>query len=280
MSQIRALEKSELGTLLDWAAQEGWNPGDELDVFWQTDPQAYLGVHRDGELIAGLAIVDYGGRLGNMGLFIVRPDFRGQGLGRQLWYQGRDRLLERLDPGAPIAIDAVKAMEDFYAASGFIATHDQHRMRVVSGHEQVPASVRRISAPVGSVPDMDTGCFGAPRPTFLAGWLAQSDHVAFAHVDDKLRGYGVLRPCRTGFKVGPLFADSADVADGLVRAMAAEVPTGSEIFVDVPEVNSAGMEWIAERGGEEVFTCARMYYGTPPASDWTAVFGVTTLELG
>ena len=93
MSQVRALEKSELGTLLDWAAQEGWNPGDERDVFWQTDPQAYLGVHRDGELIAGLAIVDYGGRLGNMGLFIVRPDFRGQGLGRQLWYQGRDRLL-------------------------------------------------------------------------------------------------------------------------------------------------------------------------------------------
>ena len=40
MSQVRALEKSELGTLLDWAAQEGWNPGDERDVFWQTDPQA------------------------------------------------------------------------------------------------------------------------------------------------------------------------------------------------------------------------------------------------
>ena len=61
--------------------------------------------------------------------------------------------------------------------------------------------------------------------------------------------------------------------------MAAEVPSGSQIFVDVPGVNAAGVEWIAERGGEEVFTCARMYYGTPPASEWTAVFGVTTLEL-
>jgi GNAT superfamily N-acetyltransferase len=280
MIPIRALEESELATLLEWAAQEGWNPGDERDAFWATDPQAYLGMHDDGELVAGLAIVDYGGRLGNMGLFIVRPDHRGRGLGRRLWYEGRDRLLERLDPGAPIAIDAVKAMEDFYADSGFRTVHDQHRMLVRSRREECPSAVRRIRGPLGSVPDLDTRCFGAPRPLFLAAWLGQADHMAFAHVEERLRGFGVLRPCRTGYKVGPLFADSADVADGLFRAMAAEVPMGSEIFVDVPGVNVAGMDWVAGRGGTEVFTCARMYYGAPPTVDWSSVYGVTTLELG
>ena len=280
MSGIRALDKSELGILVDWAAQEGWNPGAEVDVFWETDPQAYLGMHHDGDLIAGLAIVDYGGRLGNMGLFIVRPDFRGQGLGRRLWYEGRDRLLERLDPGAAIGIDAVKAMEAFYADSGFVATHDHHRMLLRSRIEAVPATVRRIAAPVGSLSDLDTRCFGAPRPQFLAGWLGQSDHLGFVHLEDRLRGYAVLRPCRAGYKVGPLFADSPAVADDLFRAMSAEVPAGSELFIDVPAVNAAGMEWIAQRDGVEVFTCARMYHGTPPATDWSAVFGVTTLELG
>ena len=107
MTRIVALARADVDTLLEWAAAEGWNPGDEAEVFWNTDPQAYLGVRDDdGRLIGAVATVDYGGRLGVMGLFIVAPPHRGRGLGRQLWYHGRDTLLERLEPGAPIAIDA------------------------------------------------------------------------------------------------------------------------------------------------------------------------------
>ncbi|MFN8183178.1 MAG: GNAT family N-acetyltransferase [Candidatus Nanopelagicales bacterium] len=278
---IVGLGRADLDTLLGWAADEGWNPGDEAEVFWNTDPHAYMGVRDDaGRLIGGLATVDYGGRLGAMGLFIVSQSHRGRGLGRQLWYHGRDSLLERLDPGAAIAIDAVPAMAGFYRDSGFAATHDHRRMRILTAPEDVPDAVRRIRAPLGSLPDLDSRCFGAPRPMFLASWLAQSDHTAVAFVDDRLRGYGVLRPCRHGYKVGPLFAESDDVADALFRGLAAATPAGSEIFVDVPSVNESAVRWAASLGGQEVFACARMYYGAPPAVDWSSVYGVTTLELG
>ncbi len=280
MSSIRQLRRPELDTVLDWAAAEGWNPGADADAFWACDPEAFLGVEQDGELIAAGAIVDYGGRLGYMGLFIVRPQFRGRGLGRELWYHRRDRLLERLQPGAPLALDGVKEMEPFYSAGGFRTVHDQHRMRVSSVVESVPARVRRIHAPTGSLPELDTRCFGAARPAFLRAWLAQPDHLCLAHVDDRLRGYAVLRPCRVGYKVGPLFADSATVADELFRGLCADLPVGSQVFVDVPGVNSEALRWVTDRGGEEVFTCARMYYGPPPTTDWSRVFGVTTLELG
>ena len=33
----------------------------------------------------------------------------------------------------------------------------------------------------------------------------------------ELVGYGVLRECHQGYKIGPLFADDEDVADSLFR---------------------------------------------------------------
>ena len=281
MTRIVPLVRADVDTLLEWAAAEGWNPGDEAEVFWNTDPQAYLGVrNEDGHLIGAVAAVDYGGRLGAMGLFIVAPPHRGRGLGRQLWAYGRDVLLERLDPGAPITIDAVPAMAAFYRDSGFVATHDHHRMRILSTVEDVPAAVRRVTRPLGSLPALDVRCFGAPRPGFLGAWLEQPDHVAVAHVEGRLRGYGVLRACRQGFKVGPLFAESVATADALFRGLTAGIPEGSEVFVDVPSVNAPAVQWAARRGGQEVFACARMYYRAAPAIEWSSVFGVTTLELG
>ena len=208
-------------------------PRDELDVFWQTDPQAYLGVHRDGKLIAGLAIVDYGGRLKHGAVH------RASGFpGGRAWAANcgtrAATACSSARPRAPIAIDAVKSDGGLLRRSGFTATHDQHRIRVV-----VTGNGARVRAPdlgaCGRVPDLDTGCFGAPQPTFLAGWLAQSDHVAFAHVDDKLRGYGVLQPCRTGFKVGrcsPIPPMSPTACSG---PWPPKCPRARRSFVDVPE---------------------------------------------
>nr|WP_326489869.1 hypothetical protein [Paraburkholderia sp. HP33-1] len=96
----------------------------------------------------------------------------------------------------------------------------------------------------------DSACFSATRSEFLAGWIAQPHALALALADvrnDQIRGYGVLRRCRTGYKIGPLFADDAQNAshlfDGLVASVAGEV-----IAFDVPEVNAVAVA-LAERHG-------------------------------
>jgi hypothetical protein len=69
------------------------------------------------------------------------------------------------------------------------------------------------------------------------------------------------------------------VAESLFAALAS-VADGEDVFVDVPEHNPAAMA-LAERNGlQEVFGCARMYYGTAPPIPWDLVYGVTTFELG
>ena len=97
---FRPLTEAELKTSVDWAAAEGWNPGlHDAEVFWRTDPEGYIGAELDGELVATGSIVSYGGRYGFMGLFIVRSDLRGSGIGTRLWFHRRDTLLKRLESG-------------------------------------------------------------------------------------------------------------------------------------------------------------------------------------
>lgn len=95
-----------------------------------------------------------------------------------------------------------------------------------------------------------------------------------------LAGYGVIRPARTGFKIGPLFADGPDLAEALYGALQARVPAGATLCLDVPEGNLAAVA-LAERHRLAVsFETARMYAGGAPALPLRRMFGVTTFELG
>ena len=71
----RNMTRAEVDELVGWAAAEGWNPGlHDAEVFWATDPAAFIAAEFDGEFIGGGAITSYNGEFGFMGFFIVRPD--------------------------------------------------------------------------------------------------------------------------------------------------------------------------------------------------------------
>lgn len=279
--QLRPLTRPELDVLVDWAAAEGWNPGlDDAEVFWSTDPDAFVGIDVDGELAGGGAIVSYDGSYGFMGLFIVREDLRHQGLGRELWHLRRDRLRARLQPGAAIEMDGVFAMQPFYAAGGFVLQHRDLRFEGVAASVGAPDVVELADVPFDEVDAYDRRHVAAPRRSFLQAWIDRPGGHAVGVVDDgTLRGFGVARPCRVGYKIGPLFADDATVAERLWAGLTGRV-TGAPVFLDVPERNEAAMALARRHDLHEVFGCARMTLGPPPVLPWDEVFGVTTFELG
>jgi len=88
-----------------------------------------------------------------------------------------------------------------------------------------------------------------------------------------------MRPCQTGYKIGPLFADSPAIAENLFAALSAQAP-GEAIFLDVPENNPAAIAMASRHGMEEVFGCAKMYFGPKPKLPEREIFGVTSFELG
>ena len=54
---IRNMTRPEVDELVEWAAQEGWNPGlHDADTFWATDPEAFIAAELGDALIGGGAI--------------------------------------------------------------------------------------------------------------------------------------------------------------------------------------------------------------------------------
>lgn len=284
MATIRNMTADELVTLVEWAAAEGWNPGlHDAACFWNADPDGYLAIELNGKFIGGGAIVRHGESFGFMGLFIVEPPYRGKGLGTQLWFARRDRLLSRLKPGGTIGLDAVDAMIPFYEAGGF---RQFARQRRYSFQGQLAAPV--VSMPIGdlravdysAVLEYDRECFPEARTTFLSDWINQDHAISRGVFDhDKLQGFGVMRRCVVGWKIGPLFADSLEIADVLFQALVSEA-AGLPVFLDAPDYNPAAIELCRRRHMTEVFGCVRMYLGPEPQLDNQRVFGITTFEIG
>jgi hypothetical protein len=98
--------------------------------------------------------------------------------------------------------------------------------------------------------------------------------------DGRLAGYGVVRPCRAGHKIGPLFADDVEAAEDLYRALVSQVPQGAMVQIDVPAANSQALALVRAQNLAPVFETARMYVGPVPMLPMARLFGVTTFELG
>ncbi len=282
---IRAMTRSEAFDLVAMAAAEGWNPGlHDADAFWACDPDAFIAAELDDEVIGGGAITAYGEAYGFMGLFIIKPDFRGQGLGSRLWQARRDRLIGRLKPGATIGMDGVFEMADWYARGGFVLSHRnlRYRMDVPVGFsaDASPAVVPLDTLPFDAIEAYDRQCFPGPRQPFLKAWLSNPESAALGLVrDGQLAGYGVVRRCGEGCKIGPLFADDENVAEALFQSLAAYA-AGGPLFLDAAENHEAVQALVLRHGLQAVFGCARMYLGPIPGIAHEKVFGVTTFELG
>ncbi|MEO0823690.1 MAG: GNAT family N-acetyltransferase, partial [Pseudomonadota bacterium] len=128
----------------------------------------------------------------------------------------------------------------------------------------------------------DRAHFPAPREAFLRRWTASDAHrtTRLLWRGDALAGYGVIRTCRDGTKIGPLFAEDAETARRLFCALAATRASGETVSLDVPEDNPAAVALAETAGLAPVFETARMYLGPPPALPLQRIFGVTTFELG
>jgi GNAT superfamily N-acetyltransferase len=275
---IRTMRPDEISLAVDWAAAEGWNPGlADAACFAVPDPEGFLLGEVDGVPAATVSCVNYGAHFAFLGFYIVRPDLRGRGFGLQIWNAAIAHAGSRV-----IGLDGVVAQQENYRKSGFAFAYPNVRYggTVTSTNAPRTGVTALMDVPFEAVAADDAMLFPAPRSAFLRAWIGAPGHLGCALMrDGRLAGWGVIRPCRQGRKIGPLVAEDRATAESVLSALLAQAG-GGEIFLDVPAINRDAIALAQGLGLSPVFETARMYTGAIPELRVGRVFGVTTFELG
>ena len=276
---IRSMTRSEVDIAVDWAAAEGWNPGwHDAGCFHAADHGGFFVGLLESQPVATISAVKYGDSFAFVGFYIVKPEYRGNGYGLQIWNAAIAAL-----QGRNIGLDGVVDQQENYRKSGFALAYRNIRYQGAGGGAEfrdddiVPLSTLGFD----EIARYDGPFFPDDRRKFLEHWLTQAGCVAVGILDKRrLVGYAVMRQCRSGYKVGPLFANSPELAGRLFGFLRARVPAPVPIFLDIPQVNRAALDLVERHSMSAVFETARMYTGEFPRLPIDRLFGVTTFELG
>ncbi|KZN45534.1 hypothetical protein N482_14950 [Pseudoalteromonas luteoviolacea NCIMB 1942] len=279
------MNKDEVELAVGWAASEGWNPGTyDAQSYYLADPNGFLIGLIDEEPVAVISAIKYSVEFGFIGFYIVKPEFRGKGYGYALWQAAMAYL-----SSCNVGLDGVVDQQDNYRKSGFELAYRNIRYEgeftASHGLEDTPSSML-ISSEFNLLhtQDFERPFFPANRDGFNNQWRLQPNaHALTISSGRKIKGYGVIRACQSGYKIGPLYAEDTKCAKALVTSLIAKITThdGCEkVYLDVPECNQRAVDLAESLGMIVVFETARMYTKEMPSLPLDRTFGVASFEIG
>lgn len=275
MISHQKMSLSDLRTVLDWAADEGWNPGlDDAAAFRAADPDGFVVALAGEAPVAAISVVNHSQVFAFLGLYICRTEYRGRGIGTALWRTAIARAGRRT-----IGLDGVPDQQKNYANSGFVHASETTRFSGrVSG--QLDPAVRCASdADIQALVTIEGMASGWRKPAYMTSWFSPNanrvTYVLFEQGD--IAGFATVRRCRTGAKIGPLAASSKDIAERVIAHAAADFC--ADVTIDVPS-SSAPLDALCRRLGlTPGFRTARMYRGNANKPK-SSLYAVASLELG
>lgn len=274
---VRKMTRKELDLAIEWAAKEGWNPGlYDAEAFYAADPQGYyIGLLND-EPIGVVSAISYDENYGFVGFYIIKPEHRGKRYGLILLNAAMQHL-----EGKNVGTDGVLHKQQTYShLFGMKFAYKNVRYEGIARKATSKNTVELKTIPFKDVLEYDTMMFPAKRESFLKEWIKQPENYSLATTkNNKLTGFGVIRKCHKGYKIGPIFADNKEYAQDIFNGLISNIE-GETFYFDSPEANPDAIKIAEDYNMEVVFGTARMYLKEQPDIPIHKLFGVTTFELG
>jgi GNAT superfamily N-acetyltransferase len=289
---LRPMTQADILLGLRLTSEAGWN---QTEADWQMLLAAGFGFVATYGTTSAVAdagtatIVPYGTAFSWIGMVLVDPVYRRRGVGTALL----QRAIAEAMPYGCVRLDATPQGEALYTRLGFRAEYGL--LRMVRQQQEMPVIA---DAPALGIPgdavcrsldparlaeliEFDAPIFGAARGGILGAFVRNAPRYAFTcHQDDVLSGYCLGRSGAVYEQVGPVVADSAEIAQALLcRALGA---CGDRpVIVDVFAAKEAWVAFLQSLGFATQRPYTRMVLGCDcPAGMPERQYGIAGAEIG
>jgi len=260
---IRCLCPDDLAAADRLRAELGWN---QTIQDWQRllalSPEGCFAAERNGEIVGTCTSVSYANALAWIGMMMVHPASRRQGIADALLRRCVDHLRER--SVRCIKLDATPMGQPLYARIGFVPEwtltrweHDGSRLEVEPRQDCIlPPTEKHWPAIVA----LDTQVSGVPRGPLLQSLAAESRRALVYESRGSVMGFGMLRNGARASYLGPI-AVRPEVGEVLVRSLLSG-HDDQPVFWDVPDLNEPASDLARRLGFSFARSLTRMYLDT------------------
>jgi GNAT superfamily N-acetyltransferase len=281
MILIENLTASDLAFGMQLSTEAGWNqtPAD-WRRFLSLSPDGCFVAKVGGQRVGTVTTCQFGA-VAWIGMMLVDPAWRRQGIGRALMQRALDHVASR--GTATVRLDATPQGAPLYVSLGFTAQYRLHRFAgIVRGPlDAAERDVRGYRAcDRNCVCDLDLQTIGYDRSRLLdALWADDGNGCLVSERRSQIQGYLMYRPGTRAVFVGPCLATEPAFAASLLSCGLAAC-AGQQVFIDVPESNSQAAATVEPVGLQPVRELLRMIRGNHCLEVLSGMFASSGPEKG
>ena len=277
----KGLAPEHAESLVALSAEAGWN---QVAADWRFMLRHGTGIgmaDEAGAWVASSLALPMGPRLWWLGMVLTAKAWRGRGIGTHLLRRCIDVVRAR---GAVPGLDATELGRPVYQPLGFADVYTLKRWHI----ERAPAGAdapsririrRALASDMAAVAAYDAPRSAMQRGEILAHLQSRAPYLAFvAEAGEAIVGFVLGREGRTAHHIGPIVAESEEIALALIAQ--AGIAANPPFIVDVPDRHQGMRRWLEASGAASPRGFTRMVLGVVPGlAANERVFAISGPEL-
>ena len=283
---IRHWTRADIDYVHESVSREGWGHTQrDVERCWKLEPKGCFIAEFQNKPVGHVFSICYG-KIGWIGLLIVDPERRDQGVGSILMETAVSYLQ---NAGAEtVELEAVQEAVPLYRRIGFIGEFDSLRFRrQPRPREKLQVKERKTFQMRGddilNVAQFDALHFGVNRLAVLQSVYRDHSQLCFvAKHKGNVVGYLMARQTQNGFWIGPWVCLDSETARYLFHALLRTIgDDDSELRVGLPVSNTSGRRLMVKLGFELTGKSVHMVLGNRKNQGVAAhVYGIGGPEKG